>query len=38
MIDAYTRNRVCYVANVSTSGTQVYGEDGSITIYNAVIE
>ena len=36
MIDAFTRNRVCFVANVSASGTQVYGEDGSITIYNAV--
>lgn len=36
MIDAYTNNRVAYVANVSASGTQVYGKDGSITIYNTV--
>jgi hypothetical protein len=36
MIDAYTRNRVCYVANVSASGTQVYGKDGSVLFYNTV--
>jgi hypothetical protein len=36
MIDAYTLNRVAFVANVSASGTEVYGKDGSITIYNAV--
>ena len=36
MIDAWTRNRVAFVANVSESGTQVYGKDGSINIYNAV--
>jgi len=35
MIDAYTRNRVCYVANVSASGTQVYGKEGSVLVYNA---
>ena len=36
MIDAYTLNTLCYVANVSTSGTQVYGKDGSILYYNTV--
>jgi hypothetical protein len=34
MIDAYTGNTVTYVANVSASGTQVYGTDGSILYYN----
>jgi hypothetical protein len=34
MIDAYTRNRVCYVANVSARGTQVYGKEGSVLVYN----
>ena len=36
MIDAYTFNPICYIANVSTSGTQVYGKDGSILYYNPV--
>jgi hypothetical protein len=34
MLDAHTGNTVCYVANVS-SGTEVYGTDGSILHYNA---
>ena len=34
MIDAFTRNRVCFVANVSARGTQVYGKDGSVLFYN----
>jgi hypothetical protein len=33
MIDAYTLNRVAYVANITTSGTTVYGKDGSYLIY-----
>ncbi len=36
MIDAYTMHTLCYIANVSTSGTQVYGKDGSILRYNTV--
>lgn len=36
MIDAVTGNSICYVANVSASGTAVYGKDGSILRYNAV--
>jgi len=36
MIDAYTGHKVAYVANVSASGTQVYGKDGSILYYNIV--
>jgi hypothetical protein len=36
MIDAVTGNRVCYVANVSTSGTRVYSKIGAVTIYNTV--
>jgi hypothetical protein len=36
MVDAYTLNTVCYIANVSTSGTQVYGQDGSYLYYNIV--
>ncbi len=36
MIDAHTGNTICYIANVSTSGTQVYGKDGSILYYNTV--
>jgi len=35
LIDAYTGNTVCYIANCSTSGTNVYGKDGSILYYNA---
>jgi hypothetical protein len=34
MLDGYTGTHVCYIANVSTSGTQVYGKDGSILYYN----
>ena len=34
MLDAFTGNRVCFVANVSASGTSVYGKDGSILRYN----
>jgi hypothetical protein len=34
MIDAYTLNTVCYIANVSTSGTSVYGKDGSMLRYS----
>jgi hypothetical protein len=36
MIDAYTMNTLCYIANVSASGTQVYGKDGSLLYYNTV--
>jgi hypothetical protein len=36
MIDAYTMKTVCYIANVSTSGTEVYGKDGSLLRYNTV--
>jgi hypothetical protein len=36
MIDAHTLNTLCYIANVSTSGTQVYGKDGSILYYSTV--
>jgi hypothetical protein len=36
MMDAYTGNTICYIANVSTSGTQVTGKDGSILYYNIV--
>jgi hypothetical protein len=34
MIDAYTGNPITQIANVSSSGTTVYGKDGSILIYN----
>jgi len=34
MFDAYTGNYICSIANVSASGTQVYGKDGSILYYN----
>jgi hypothetical protein len=33
MYDAFTGNYICSIANVS-SGTQVYGKDGSILLYN----
>jgi outer membrane protein assembly factor BamB len=36
MIDAHSLKPICYIANVSTSGTQVYGKDGSILYYNTV--
>ena len=35
-IDPMTGQTVYQIANVSTSGTQVYGEDGSICYYNLV--
>jgi hypothetical protein len=34
MFDAYTGNYLCSIANVSSSGTQVYGKEGSIVYYN----
>jgi outer membrane protein assembly factor BamB len=34
MIDGYTMHTLCYIANVSSSGTQVYGKDGSIVYYS----
>jgi hypothetical protein len=34
MYDAFTGNYMCSIANVSDSGTQVYGKDGSILYYN----
>ena len=34
MIDAFTDQTICYVANVSTSGRSVYTKDGSICYYN----
>ncbi len=36
MIDAHTLNTITYIANVSTSGTAVYGKDGSYLYYNIV--
>jgi outer membrane protein assembly factor BamB len=36
MCDAYTMETVCYIANVSSGGTGVYGKDGSILRYNTV--
>ncbi|MCW4019099.1 MAG: PQQ-binding-like beta-propeller repeat protein [Candidatus Bathyarchaeota archaeon] len=36
MFDAFTGNYICSIANVSDSGTQVYGKDGSILYYNIV--
>jgi hypothetical protein len=36
MIDAHTYAHITYIANVSTSGTQVYGTDGSLLRYNIV--
>jgi hypothetical protein len=34
MYDAYTGNYICSIANASSSGTGVYGKDGSILYYN----
>jgi hypothetical protein len=34
MIDAYTGKSICKIANVSSSGTAVYGKDGSILRYS----
>lgn len=36
MFDAYSGNYICSIANVSASGTAVYGKDGSILRYNIV--
>ncbi len=36
MLDAYTLNEVCVVANVSSGGTAVYGPDGSLLRYSLV--
>jgi hypothetical protein len=36
MLDGYTEKSICYVANVSSGGTAVYGKDGSILRYNLV--
>jgi hypothetical protein len=36
MFDAYSGNYICSIANVSSRGTNVYGEDGSILYYNIV--
>jgi len=35
LLDAYTGETICYIANVSTSGTDVYAKDGSLLYYNA---
>jgi hypothetical protein len=35
ILDAQTGNTLYYIANVSTTGTNVYGQDGSILYYNA---
>ena len=35
LLDAYTGKTICYIANCSTAGTNVYGKDGSILYYNA---
>ena len=34
MLDGYTMKTVCYIANVTSGGTAVYGKDGSILRYN----
>ena len=34
MLDGYTGKTVCYIANVSSGGTSVYGKDGSILRYS----
>ncbi len=36
MVDGYTGNAICDIANVSSAGTAVYGQDGSILRYNLV--
>ncbi len=36
MLDAYTFNHITSIANVTSGGTAVYGEDGSILRYNLV--
>ena len=34
MIDGFTGNNICYVANVSAGGTSVYSKDGSLLRYD----
>jgi hypothetical protein len=34
LLDGYTGKTVCYIANVSSGGAQVYGKDGSILRYD----
>ena len=36
MVDAVTFQNICWIGNVSATGTQVYGKDGSILYYNMV--
>ena len=36
MLDAFTGNYICSITNVSATGTNVYGKDGSILYYNLV--
>jgi hypothetical protein len=36
MLDGLTGKTVCYIANVTSGGTAVYGKDGSILRYNLV--
>jgi hypothetical protein len=36
MLDGYTSEPICLVANVTSGGTAVYGKDGSILRYNLV--
>jgi hypothetical protein len=36
MLDGWQMNSIAFIANVSTTGTQVYGKDGSILYYNMV--
>jgi outer membrane protein assembly factor BamB len=34
MFDAFTGNYICSIANASTTGTQVYGDNGNILYFN----
>ena len=36
MLDGLTGQTICYIANVTSGGTAVYGKDGSILRYNIV--
>jgi hypothetical protein len=36
LLDAYTGKTICYIANVSATGTNVYAKNGDILYYNAV--
>ena len=36
MLDGYTRETICYIANVTSGGTGTVGKDGSILRYNLV--